>query len=66
MLDVYVLVKGNSESSFCTDYLLCESFLVSGPKLWYSLPIQIRQSSSLITFKKAVKSFYLSEQLDDP
>ena len=40
------------------------SFSVTGQKLWNSLPIQIRQSSSLITFKQSVKSFYLNEQLD--
>ena len=28
-----------------------KSFSVTGPKLWNSLPIQIRQSSNLITFK---------------
>ena len=43
-----------------------KSFSVTGPKLWNSLPIQIRQSSNLITFKQSVKSFYLSEQLNDP
>ena len=43
-----------------------KSFSVTGPKLWDSLPIQIRQSSNLITFKQSVKSFYLSEQLNDP
>ena len=42
-----------------------KSFSVTGPKLWNSLPIQIRQSSNLITFKQSVKSFYLSEQLND-
>ena len=43
-----------------------KSFSVTGPKLWNSLPIQIRQSSNLITFKQSVKSFYLSEQLNAP
>ena len=43
-----------------------KSFSVTGPKLWNSLPIQIRQSSNLITFKQSVTSFYLSEQLNDP
>ena len=43
-----------------------KSFSVTGHKLWNYLPIQIRQSSSLITFKNSVKSFYLNEQLNDP
>ena len=41
-------------------------FSVTGPKLWNSLPVQIRQSSNLIIFKQSVKSFYLSEQLIYP
>ena len=43
-----------------------KSFSVTGPELWNSLPIQIRQSSNLIKFKQSVKSFYLGEQLNDP
>ena len=43
-----------------------KSFSVTSPDLWNSLPIQIRQLSSLITFKQSDNFFYLSEQLNDP
>ena len=33
------------------------SFMVAGPKLWNALPIHIRQSSSINTFKDALKTY---------
>ena len=41
-------------------------FSVTGPKLWNSLPIQKRQSSSLIKLQKSVKSYSSSKQFNDP
>ena len=37
------------------------SFSTIGPKLWNKLPLHVRQSTSVETFKKALKTFYFSD-----
>ena len=34
---------------------------VHGPKLWSSIPLKIKQSKSLPTFKKTMKSFLINK-----
>ena len=36
-------------------------FSVAGPKLWNALPLEIRKSRSLSTFKTSVKKYILSK-----
>ena len=36
-----------------------KSFSVTGPRFWNSLPLELRQSSHLNSFKKALKSYLL-------
>ena len=38
-----------------------KSFSVTGPKLWNALPLEIRKSTSLATFKTSVKKYYLNK-----
>ena len=40
-------------------------FSVTGPKLWNALPLDIRKSTSLSTFKTSVKKYYLNKQLNE-
>ena len=40
-----------------------KSFSVTGPKLWNALPIEIRKSTSLSTFKTSVKKYYLNKTI---
>ena len=42
-----------------------KSFSVTGPKLWNVLPLEIRKSTSLSTFKTSVKKYYLNKQLNE-
>ena len=42
-----------------------KSFSVTGPKLWNALPLEIRKSTSLATFKTSVKKYYLNKQLNE-
>ena len=42
-----------------------KSFSVTGPKLWNALPLEIRKSTSLSTFKTSVKKYYLNKQLNE-
>ena len=42
-----------------------KSFSVTGPKLWNGLPLEIRKSTSLSTFKTSVKKHYLNKQLNE-
>ena len=40
--------------------LMKQSFQYSGPSLWNTLPFQISQSDSLISFKHSLKQFIIS------
>ena len=42
-----------------------KSFSVTGPKLWNALPLEIRKSTRLSTFKTSVKKHYLNKQLNE-